>query len=69
MGVGSQGFRIGCLEETAFRQGFISAEQLMVLASQMPEGYGRYLRELACGCEPCAGLPLRPSGESLALGR
>ena len=39
-----QGLKIGCIEEIAFRQGFISAEQLQVLAAPLRKGgYGEYL--------------------------
>lgn len=42
-----QGFKIGCIEEEAFRQGFISAEQLRILAAPlMKSGYGEYLMKL-----------------------
>lgn len=44
-----QGFLIGCVEEVAFRMGYITKEDLFALGKQM-EGsdYGRYLMELAC---------------------
>jgi glucose-1-phosphate thymidylyltransferase len=39
-----QGLKIGCIEEIAFRQGFISAEQLRDLAEPLRKGgYGDYL--------------------------
>jgi glucose-1-phosphate thymidylyltransferase len=39
-----QGLKIGCIEEIAFRQGLISAEQLRVLAEPLRKGgYGEYL--------------------------
>jgi glucose-1-phosphate thymidylyltransferase len=39
-----QGLKIGCIEEIAFRQGFIDAEQLQVLAEPLRKGgYGEYL--------------------------
>ncbi len=42
------GQKIGCLEEIAFRQGYIDAAQLLVLAaSQGKSDYGRYLERLA----------------------
>ena len=42
-----QGLKICCPEEIAFRQGFISDEQLCALASKMSgSGYGDYLMEI-----------------------
>jgi len=42
-----QGLKVGCIEEEAFRQGFISREQLKALAEPlMKSGYGKYLMEL-----------------------
>jgi glucose-1-phosphate thymidylyltransferase len=42
-----QGLKVGCIEEEAFRQGFISKEQLKTLAEPlMKSGYGKYLMEL-----------------------
>ncbi|MDB5494207.1 MAG: dTDP-glucose pyrophosphorylase [Phenylobacterium sp.] len=42
-----QGLRIGCIEEIAFRQGWIDAAQLQVLAkAQAKSEYGQYLRDL-----------------------
>ena len=42
-----QGLKIGCIEEVAFRQGFISAEELVQLGELLGEtGYGAYLRRL-----------------------
>jgi glucose-1-phosphate thymidylyltransferase len=41
-----QGLKVGCIEEEAFRQGFISKEQLKTLAEPlMKSGYGKYLME------------------------
>jgi glucose-1-phosphate thymidylyltransferase len=42
-----QGFKIGCLEEIAYRMGFIDKEQLMVLATKFEKsGYGEYLKNI-----------------------
>jgi glucose-1-phosphate thymidylyltransferase len=42
-----QGLKIGCLEEVAWRNGYIDAEQLATAADQLSKsGYGVYLREL-----------------------
>ena len=43
-----QGLKIACVEEIAFRRGFIDAEQLMRLAAELKEtDYGRYLARVA----------------------
>jgi glucose-1-phosphate thymidylyltransferase len=42
-----QGFKIACIEEVAYRQGFIDAGDLERLAQKLPNDYGRYLKELA----------------------
>jgi glucose-1-phosphate thymidylyltransferase len=42
-----QGYKIGCIEEIAYRKGFISKEQLVVLAKEIEKsGYGVYLKRL-----------------------
>ncbi|HTL08288.1 MAG TPA: glucose-1-phosphate thymidylyltransferase RfbA [Chitinophagaceae bacterium] len=42
-----QGIKIACIEEIAFRKGFISKEQLMLLAKPLlKSGYGQYLVNL-----------------------
>ncbi|PDQ35768.1 MAG: glucose-1-phosphate thymidylyltransferase [Candidatus Lumbricidophila eiseniae] len=42
-----QGFKIGCIEEIAWRAGWITAEQLRELAEPLVKsGYGDYLRRL-----------------------
>ena len=42
-----QGLKIGCIEEVAFRMGFITAEELKAVASPLVKsGYGQYLLKL-----------------------
>ncbi len=41
-----QGLKIGCIEEVAFRMGYIDSKQLSKLASGIPTNYGEYLRNL-----------------------
>lgn len=42
-----QGLKIGCIEEIAFRQGFITKDQLLALAKPLEKsGYGTYLKNL-----------------------
>ena len=41
-----QGLKIGCIEEVAFRMGFISKKQLLGLAGSMKTPYGDYLRKI-----------------------
>lgn len=45
-----QGLKVACLEEIAYKQGWISKEQLTALAEPMlKNGYGQYLMSLASG--------------------
>ena len=42
-----QGMKVACLEEIAFRLGFISCDQLLILAKSLEKsGYGKYLTDL-----------------------
>jgi glucose-1-phosphate thymidylyltransferase len=42
-----QGLKIGCIEEVAFRMGFITKDQLLALAKPLEKsGYGVYLKNL-----------------------
>ncbi|MDZ4809859.1 MAG: glucose-1-phosphate thymidylyltransferase RfbA [Bacteroidota bacterium] len=43
-----QGTKIGCIEEVAYRNGFISKQQLMTLGEGLAKsGYGEYLKKIA----------------------
>jgi glucose-1-phosphate thymidylyltransferase len=39
-----QGLKIACLEEIAYRMGFITAKQVEHLAAKIPNNYGHYLK-------------------------
>jgi glucose-1-phosphate thymidylyltransferase len=42
-----QGMKVACLEEIAFRLGFINRDQLLILAKSLEKsGYGKYLTDL-----------------------
>jgi glucose-1-phosphate thymidylyltransferase len=42
-----QGYKVGCIEEVAYRLGYIKREQLLALAKDMQNEYGDYLRNVA----------------------
>ncbi len=43
-----QGLKIGCIEEVAFKMGFINKEQLIKVATPLTKsGYGTYLIKMA----------------------
>jgi glucose-1-phosphate thymidylyltransferase len=41
-----QGLKIACIEEVAYRMGFITAEDVERIAAGLRNGYGTYLREM-----------------------
>jgi glucose-1-phosphate thymidylyltransferase len=48
-----QGYKIGCIEEVAWRQGWVGDDGLRALAEPLARsGYGRYLQELLAGDLP-----------------
>ena len=43
-----QGLKVACIEEIAYRMGYIGSEQLLKLAEPMKKNdYGKYLQQLA----------------------
>jgi glucose-1-phosphate thymidylyltransferase len=46
-----QGLKIACVEEVAYRKGFISASQLTELAEELRDGYRDYLLSIVAGEE------------------
>ncbi len=42
-----QGLKIGCLEEIAYKKGYITKEQLLKLADKINTSYAEYLRKIA----------------------
>ena len=55
-----QGIQIGCIEEEAYKMGFISEEQLLLLAERYPSNpYGSYLKTRLCNfLESSSQIPL-----------
>jgi len=41
-----QGLKVGCVEEIAYRMGYINARQLERIANSMSNGYGEYLKNI-----------------------
>ena len=41
-----QSLKISCIEEIAYRKGFINADQLEKIAKELPNEYGDYLRKI-----------------------
>ncbi len=41
-----QGLKVGCIEEVAYRMGYVNKAQLLKLASQTSTSYGQYLKDL-----------------------
>ena len=42
-----QGTKIGCIEEVAFRNGFINSDQLLNIGNELAKsGYGEYLKQI-----------------------
>ncbi len=42
-----QGLKVGCIEEVAYRMGYINKKQLVAIAKEFKTEYGTYLREIA----------------------
>ena len=67
-----QGMKVACLEEIAFRMGFIDREQVLGLAKSLEKSvYGAYLIDLVDSVEPSDGAVFRgpmSSGAPLAIG-
>ena len=41
-----QGLKIGCIEEVAYRMGFIDAQRLAKIADKLNSNYGKYLKRV-----------------------
>ena len=41
-----QGLKIACIEEVAYRMGYVTAAQVEAVAAGLRNGYGDYLREM-----------------------
>ena len=41
-----QGLKIGCIEEIAYRMGFIDGSQVKKFANQINTSYGEYLKKI-----------------------
>jgi glucose-1-phosphate thymidylyltransferase len=41
-----QGLKIGCIEEVAYRMGYITKKQLLTLAKSFNTSYGEYLKDI-----------------------
>jgi glucose-1-phosphate thymidylyltransferase len=57
-----QGLKIACLEEVAYRMGFITAEQVERLADRIPNDYGSYLKSVITETVTTRTLPKTPFG-------
>jgi glucose-1-phosphate thymidylyltransferase len=60
-----QGLNIACIEEVAYRMGFITAEQVVQLADKIPNDYGSYLKEILRETAH-RGAPSRPGHQAAA---
>ena len=63
-----QGLNIACIEEVAYRMGFITAEQVEQLAGKIPNEYGSYLKEILRETAHRA-TPSRPGHQATATQR
>lgn len=61
-----QGMKVACLEEIAFRLGFIDRDQVLTLATSLEKsGYGKYLIDLIGPAQSEVGLRYEPPPQSL----